>query len=66
MKISKEDRALHFDVIIVGSGLAGLALALNLAEHKRVAIVTKRGLLDGASNWSSARNTATSGLSSCL
>ncbi|MDP3483597.1 MAG: FAD-dependent oxidoreductase, partial [Sulfuricella sp.] len=41
----------HFDVIIIGSGLAGMTLALNLAESRRVAIVTKRGVLDGASNW---------------
>ncbi len=41
----------HFDVIIIGSGLAGMTLALNLAESQRVAIVTKRGLLDGASDW---------------
>jgi len=41
----------RFDVIIIGSGLAGLTLALNLAESKRVAVVTKRGLMDGASDW---------------
>ena len=41
----------HFDVIIIGSGLAGMTLALNLAESQRVAIVTKRGVLDGASDW---------------
>ena len=41
----------HFDVIIIGSGLAGMTLALNLAESRRVAIVTKRGVLDGASDW---------------
>ncbi len=41
----------HFEVAIVGSGLAGLSTALNIAEHRRVAILTKRELLDGASNW---------------
>ena len=51
MKISKENHAPQFDVIIIGSGLAGLTLALNLAERKRVAIITKRELLDGASDW---------------
>ncbi|WP_370661883.1 L-aspartate oxidase [Denitromonas iodatirespirans] len=40
-----------FDVIIIGSGLAGQSLALRLAEHRRVAIVTKRALADGASAW---------------
>lgn len=41
----------HFDVIIVGSGLAGLSAALELAQHRRVAVVTKRALLGGASDW---------------
>jgi L-aspartate oxidase len=42
---------LHFDVVIVGSGLAGLTVALNLANQRRVAVVTKRELQEGASNW---------------
>ncbi|HWQ39422.1 MAG TPA: L-aspartate oxidase [Burkholderiales bacterium] len=41
----------RFDVAIVGSGLAGLTVALNLAERCRIAVVTKLRLLDGASNW---------------
>jgi L-aspartate oxidase len=41
----------RFDVIIVGSGLAGLTLALHLAEHKKVAVLTKKNLMDGASSW---------------
>ncbi len=42
---------LHFETLIIGSGLAGLTLALKLAEQQKVAIVTKRSLLDGASAW---------------
>ncbi|WP_137939681.1 L-aspartate oxidase [Chitinivorax sp. B] len=42
---------MYFDIIIIGSGLAGMTLALNLAEHKKVCLITKRGLVDGASNW---------------
>ncbi len=40
-----------FDVLIIGSGLAGLTAALRLAPTHRVAIVTKRGISDGSSNW---------------
>ncbi|NOT20523.1 MAG: L-aspartate oxidase [Sideroxydans sp.] len=42
---------LRFDTLIIGSGLAGLSLALKLADHQKVAIVTKKQLLDGASAW---------------
>ncbi len=41
----------YFDTLIIGSGLAGLTLALNLAQSKKVAIITKQALLDGASGW---------------
>ncbi|HEX5337253.1 MAG TPA: FAD-dependent oxidoreductase, partial [Gallionella sp.] len=41
---------LQFDTLIIGSGLAGLSLALKLADHQRVAIITKKSLLDGASD----------------
>ena len=40
-----------FDVLILGSGLAGQSLALKLAGHLRVALVTKRTLSDSASAW---------------
>ena len=40
-----------FDVLIVGSGLAGLAAAMHLAATHRVAVITKRGMSDGSSNW---------------
>ncbi|OFA00943.1 L-aspartate oxidase [Duganella phyllosphaerae] len=42
---------MKFDVAIVGSGLAGLSVALHLAETRTVAIISKRALRDGASNW---------------
>ncbi len=43
--------ALSFDVLIIGSGLAGLSAALLLAPTHRVAVLTKRELSDGSSGW---------------
>ncbi len=42
---------LQFDTLIIGSGLAGLTLALKLCEHQKVGLITKKALLDGASSW---------------
>lgn len=41
----------HFDTLIIGSGLAGYTLALNLAKTQQVCIVTKQTLNDSASGW---------------
>jgi L-aspartate oxidase len=41
----------NFDVLIIGSGLAGQSAALRLAPHCRVGLVSKRGLEDSASGW---------------
>jgi hypothetical protein len=46
-----ESNTHEFDVLIIGSGLAGLTAALRLAPANRVAVVTKRGISDGSSNW---------------
>ena len=40
-----------FDTLIIGSGLAGLTIALQLADTKRVCIVSKREVSDSASSW---------------
>lgn len=42
---------LNFDVLIIGSGLAGQAAALRLADQCRVALISKRKLEDSASGW---------------
>ncbi len=42
---------MEFDVAIVGSGLAGLSVALNLAQTRRVAVIAKRSITEGASDW---------------
>jgi len=41
----------HYDVLVIGSGLAGMSAALRLADRFKVALVTKHELLDGASSW---------------
>ncbi len=41
----------NFDVLIIGSGLAGQSAALRLADHRRVALISKRSLEDSASGW---------------
>ncbi len=42
---------LHFDVLIVGSGLAGMTLALHLAETRKVGLITKKNLLEASSSY---------------
>jgi len=40
-----------YDVLIIGSGLAGQSAALRLADRCKVAMVSKRSLEDSASGW---------------
>ena len=39
------------DYLVLGSGIAGLSFALDVAESGRVAVVTKRGLSQTATDW---------------
>ncbi|HSH72455.1 MAG TPA: L-aspartate oxidase [Methylophilaceae bacterium] len=41
----------QFDVLIIGSGLAGLTVALKVAADKKVCLVSKRNINDSSSNW---------------
>jgi L-aspartate oxidase len=40
-----------YDVIIIGSGAAGLTAALELAQHKRVLVLAKGSLTGGSTAW---------------
>ncbi|MDK9725158.1 MAG: L-aspartate oxidase [Sterolibacteriaceae bacterium MAG5] len=41
----------QYDALVIGSGLAGQAAALRLADTRRVALITKRTLEDTATAW---------------
>ena len=38
-------------VVIIGAGLAGLTVALHLAEHRPVIVLAKRNTNEGATQW---------------
>ena len=41
----------HYETIVVGSGLAGMATALRLATHHRVALIFENDHMSGATPW---------------
>lgn len=40
-----------FDVLVIGSGAAGLSLALHVADHASVAVLSKKKLSSGSTSW---------------
>jgi L-aspartate oxidase len=43
--------SIETDVLVVGSGAAGLTAALTLAPHRRVTVLSKGGISDGSTAW---------------
>ena len=41
----------HHDVVIIGSGAAGLTAAINLAQDRKVLVLAKGALDSGSTNW---------------
>lgn len=39
------------DILVLGSGVAGLSFALEAAKHQKVTVITKRGISDSNTNW---------------
>jgi len=44
-------QSLSYDVVIIGSGAAGLTLALSLPDHMQVAVISKDRLDAGSTRW---------------
>ncbi|KPX33929.1 MULTISPECIES: L-aspartate oxidase [Pseudomonas syringae group] len=44
-------RYFQHDVLVIGSGAAGLSLALNLPDHLRIAVLSKGDLSNGSTFW---------------
>lgn len=40
-----------FDTLVIGSGIAGLTFALNIAAHRKVAVVTKKESVETSTNY---------------
>lgn len=49
--MTKPNDRMDFDLVVVGSGLAGMSLALRLANTHRTALITKRLIDDSATQW---------------
>ncbi|HAV04490.1 MAG TPA: L-aspartate oxidase, partial [Pseudomonas sp.] len=45
------NQVLRYDVLVIGSGAAGLTLALNLPSDLRIAVLSKGDLSNGSTYW---------------
>ncbi|RVT50367.1 L-aspartate oxidase [Rubrivivax albus] len=48
---TRDETCAHAPVVVVGAGLAGLTVALDVAAHRRVIVLAKRRLDEGATAW---------------
>ena len=46
-----KSKSLKTDVLIIGSGIAGLSLALKLADHQQVTLLAKAALSEGSTQY---------------
>ena len=49
--ISTSDSKAELPVLIIGAGIAGLTVALHMAETQPVIVMAKRALGEGATSW---------------
>ena len=50
-KLSPQNQQHIFDFIIIGSGIAGLSLALKLAPHGKIALISKDKISESSSRY---------------
>lgn len=56
----------HYDVLVVGSGAAGLTLALSLPAHLRIAVISKTSLDAGSTPWAQGGVAGVLDLNDCV
>ena len=45
------NNTMTYDMLVIGSGIAGLTFALKVADHRKVAVVTKKESVETSTNY---------------